>query len=465
MEGIIYKPVVDHAKCGVCSICMASCPADKIPELQTETDSVRGKIYQQFQPQPLVVGEATEPVPPCRLNCPLNQDVSGYLRLISQGRFPEALALVRETNPLPSVCGYVCHRPCESACYRGAVDNSLSIRSMKRFLTDLELDMEIPKTVAGKTGCKVVIIGSGPAGLTAAHDLALKGHEVEIFESYSQPGGMLVWAIPEFRLPRNALQRDINFLKSLGIKIRLNQVFGSDLTIADLKAQGASAVILAAGTMKSLNLGLEASKSENTIIDCLSFLNRFNQRDYAGIGRKAVIVGGGNAALDSARAVLAAGVEAVDILYRRRRKEMPVDPSEIEDALKEGVKIKFQTIPIKVQTVDGKIKGLDCLKTEMVAVEGRLRKRPVPIADSEFFVEADTVISAVGQEVDYEAVLPGFSGSSSDGLWDISDDTTMISHWEGVFAAGDFVNGAGTVVDAMASGRKCAQAVNRYVSK
>jgi len=464
VEGRIFVPVVDHDKCDACSICFDACPAGKIPELQKEPETVRGKIYRKFGEQIKPAVEQQSVLPPCRLNCPIDQDVSGYLSLIAQERFEEALTLIRETNPLPSVCGYVCHRPCETACTRGAVDGSLSIRSMKKFVTDLVADSYQPP-IADKSGHKIAVIGSGPAGLTAAHDLAVVGHQVEVYESYSEPGGMLVWAIPEFRLPRNAIKRDIDTLRKLGVVFYTNQSFSQDFNASDLQEKGVEAIIIATGTMKSVGLGLESTSHETDVFDCLSFLQRYNSRDKVELGKTVLVIGGGNAALDSARAAVRLSAEDVTIVYRRSQREMPADQAEIEDALKDGIKIIYQTMPVKLKINRGKVVGLDCVKTELVDDHRSHRKKPIPVADSDFYLEAETIISAVGQKSDHSSIAPGFSDDFKAEQLSVSDEKTMVKGAKGAFVAGDFINGATTVVDAMASGRKAAQTVNQYLKK
>jgi len=441
-------------------VCLKACPAEAIPEFRCEPDSLRGKLYARSDAEPRINVTKVFDLPNCQAACPIGQDVRGYMRLIVEGRYGEALELIREANPLPSVCGYVCHHPCESSCTRGGVDDPLSIRSLKRFVTDYDDGRLNPPGVGRPKGKKVVIIGSGPAGLASGHELAGMGYEVEILESYREVGGFLAWAIPAFRLPREILQRDIDYIKKMGVTIRTGIHFGSDVKISDLRKNGAHAVIVATGTQKSLKLNIENGDRHRGVLDCLDFLKACSDSKDVALGSHVLVIGGGNAAVDTARSALRKSGARVTIVYRRSLEEMPADREEIGEALREGVRIEYLTAPKKMVVSGGQVKGLECLKTELREADPSGRRRPVPLEGSEFILEAATVIAAVGQQPDYEPVLKGLDPDSRD----LSiDRETMKVNVEGVFAAGDFVNGAGTVVEAMASGKKAAQAVARYL--
>ncbi len=237
VEGRTHKPVIDYNRCETCGVCLKACPAEAIPDFRHEEDSLRGKLYDRSDTEPRINVAKVFDLPNCQATCPVRQDVRGYMRLISEGRYGEALELIREANPLPSVCGYVCHHPCESACARGRVDDPLSIRSLKRFVTDYDDGRLKPPSVAKPKGKKVVIVGSGPAGLAAGHELARIGYQVEILESYREAGGLLAWAIPAFRLPKEILQRDIDYIRKMGVTIRTGIHFGSDAKYSDLRGK------------------------------------------------------------------------------------------------------------------------------------------------------------------------------------------------------------------------------------
>jgi heterodisulfide reductase subunit A len=460
VEGRTHKPVIDYNRCETCGVCLKACPAEVIPDFRYEEGSLRGILYSSSETEPRINVTKVFDLPNCQATCPVLQDVRGYMRLIAEGRYGEAIELIREANPLPSVCGYVCHHPCESACTRGRVDDPLSIRSLKRFVTDCDDGRLNPPSVGKPKGKKVVIVGSGPAGLAAGHELARIGYQVEMIESYREAGGLLAWAIPAFRLPREILQRDIDYIRTMGVTIKTGIHFGSDVKISDLRKDGADAVILATGTQKSLKMNIENEDHHRGHLDCLDFLKACSDQKDVALGNQVLVIGGGNAAVDTARSALRKSGAKVTILYRRSLEEMPADREEIKDALREGVKIEFLTAPKKMLVSGDKVKGLECIKTELRDADQSGRKRPVPVDGSEFVIEASTIISAVGQQPDYEPVHSGLaSGSKALSV----DRETLQAKVDGVFAAGDFVTGPSTVVEAMASGKKTAQAVDRYL--
>jgi len=460
VEGRTHKPVIDYSRCETCGVCLKACPAEAIPDFRHEEDSLRGKLYDRSDTEPKINFTKVFDLPNCQAACPVRQDVRGYMRLIAEGRYGDALQLIREANPLPSVCGYVCHHPCEGACTRGLVDDPLSIRSLKRFVTDYDDGRLDPPSVGKPRGKKVVIVGSGPAGLAAGHELARMGYLVEILESYREAGGLLAWAIPAFRLPREILQRDIGYIRRMGVTVKTGVSFGSDARISDLRANGADAVIVATGTQKSLKLNIANEDHPRGYLDCLDFLKACSDGRDVALGNQVLVIGGGNAAVDAARSALRKSGAKVTILYRRSFEEMPADREEIEEALREGGTIEFLTAPKTMLVLGGKVKGLECVKTELREEDQSGRKRPVPAEGSEFVIQAGTVISAVGQEPDYGPVLRGLEpGGAALSI----DRETLQANVDGVFAAGDFVSGASTVVEAMASGKKAAQAVARYL--
>ena len=462
VEGRTHKPVVDYNRCETCGVCLKACPAEAIPDFRQEPESLRGKLYAGSDADPKINVTKVFDLPNCQATCPIRQDVRGYMQLIAEGRYGEAIELIREANPLPSVCAYVCHHPCESACTRGRVDDPLSIRSLKRFVTDYDGGRLHPPGKGMAKGKKVVIIGSGPAGLAAGHELARMGYEVEMIESYRKAGGFLAWAIPSFRLPGEILQRDIDYIRKMGITIRTGTTFGSDVKLSDFLNNGAHAVIVATGTQKSLKLRIENEDRHPGVLDCLDFLKACSEGRPLDLGRDVLVIGGGNAAVDTARSALRIKGTKVTIVYRRTLEEMPADREEIGEALREGVRIEYLTAPKKVLVSGGKVIGLECLKTELREADGSGRKRPVPVEGSEFVIGADTIISAVGQEPDYEPVARGLAAGGE--TLSINRETLQ-ANVDGVFVAGDFVNGAGTVVEAMASGKKAAQAVSRYLEE
>lgn len=462
VEGRTHKPVVDFERCGTCAVCMDACPAEIMPEMRREIDSMRSRIYSGDDMQVHFRDKDTLQLPKCQNACPISQDVRGYIGLIARKQYKDALALIRETNPLPSVCGYVCHHPCESACIRGGLDNSLSIRSLKRFAADAASDTPVPVKPVQLLNKKVTIIGSGPAGLAAAHELARTGYTVDMIESYHQPGGLLAWAIPDFRLPREILQRDIEFIKKRGVAIKTGIEFGKDITLSDLEKSGAEAVIIATGTQKGMKLNLGKEENFDGCWECLEFLRRVSGGMEIKPGSQVVVVGGGNAAMDSARSAQKLGAGRVTLIYRRGPEEMTADREEVKAALDEGVQIQFFTMPLKFISRENRITGIECAKTELNGVDAKGRPHPVQIENSQFTLTADLIISAVGQKPDYEIIQNGLGLYADQFTADAGSLTTNLPQ---VFAAGDFVNGSSSVVEAMAAGKKAALNVHSYLSR
>lgn len=461
VEGRTHKPVIDRDKCDICSVCIRGCPAEIIPEMRNEESSLRGRIYQESNRVPSLNIDKVFDMPPCQSACPIHQDVRVYTNLIADKKYQDALKVIKETNALPSVCGYICHRPCEAECLRNLVDESVAIKAMKRFVADFD-DGKLGAPKVDLNRGKVVIIGSGPAGLAAGYDLIRMGYKVEVLEACSEPGGMLRWAIPPFRLPRDILYRDINYIETMGVSIKTGIKFGIDITFSDLKKVGADAVIMAIGTHQGLKMGIEKEEYSERYLDCLTFLRRYIEGELVDLGDKTVVVGGGNAAVDSARSAVRTGVKEATIVYRRSKEEMPADRSEIEEAQAEGVAMHYLAMPVSVVEKGGKIKGMNCIETRLGEADESGRKRPVPVAGSEFIIEADSIIAAVGQR-------PDISWNREELPFEFSQMNTFrvgdnyMTAIDGVFAAGDALTGPTTVVEAMASGRSTASAVNGYL--
>ena len=293
--------MIHYDRCETCGVCLQACPAEVVPEMRKEEDSLRGRLFDVSDTEPRLNLSKSFGPPRCQAACPIGQDVRGYMRLIFEGKYRQALELIRDANPLPSVCGYVCHHPCERACTRGEVDDPLSIRLLKRFVADYDDgSLPLPERQAAKNK-KVAVIGSGPAGLAAAYELAKKGYTVEITESYKEPGGMLAWAFPAFRLPRAVINRDIDYIRRMGVEIRTGISFGPDTTLENLRKKGFHAVILATGTQKSLKMNIQNENGLPGTMDCLAFLRRCSEGEPPSLGNRVLVVGGGNAAVDAAR--------------------------------------------------------------------------------------------------------------------------------------------------------------------
>jgi NADPH-dependent glutamate synthase beta subunit-like oxidoreductase len=404
-------------------------------------------------------------MPPCWAACPAGTRAHGYVALIAQRKFKQALALVRKENPLAGICGRVCNHPCESVCERGRVDEPIAIASLKRFIADYELKTspEKPKPVPRTKEEKVAIIGSGPAGLTAAYHLAKMGYGVTIFESFPVLGGMLTVGIPPNRLPREIIQYEIDYIKALGVEMKTNITVGKDISFEELKNQGYKAIFIAIGAHKGLKLGIPGEGEFEGFLDCITFLRRVNLGDNTKPGNKVCVIGGGNAAIDAARTSLRLGCEDVNIVYRRSRKEMPANDWEIEEAELEGVKIHYLATPVKILGSDGKVTSMECIRMELGEPDSSGRRRPIPIKGSEFIIDCDVIIPAISQEPDISFLSEedGFQISKWSSF--VVDEETLLTNKPGIFAGGDAVTGPSTVVEAIGTGCKAAIMIDRYL--
>lgn len=456
---------IDLNKCTGCSACIEKCPVQSKDEfnLGLAKRTAIHRRYPQAVPSAFAIDKTG--ISPCRLGCPAGVNAHAYVSLIARRRFSEALEIVREKNPFPAVCGRVCTHPCETECRRGDLDEPIAICSLKRFLADWESKQDqIPKPkLPEKRKEKVAIIGSGPAGLTAARDLALKGYNVTVFEKLPVAGGMLAVGIPEYRLPKNVLKKEIETILAYGIDLQLEKEFGKDFTIEQLKAQGYQAIFIAIGTHKGLKLRIPGEDEFEGVWDCIEFLRKVNLAEKVQLGKKVVVIGGGNAAVDSARSALRMGAQEVTIVYRRSRKEMPANPWEVEEAELEGVKIMFLSAPVRVLGRDGKVSAIECLKMRLGEPDASGRSRPVPIEGSNFTIETDMVISAIGQEPNIDTIKTQGIKHTHWNLLEV-DSVTLQTNLEGVFAGGDAVSGPSTVVEAIAMGQRAAESIHLYLN-
>jgi len=399
----------------------------------------------------------------CQHTCPLGQDVPCYVGLIANGKFDEAVEIVRKENPLPAICGRVCHHPCEAKCSAGEGDEEpISIRALKRFVSDYEMErgIKFQPDVKPSNGDKVAIIGAGPAGLTCAYYLALEGYKVTIFEALPVVGGMLSVGIPEYRLPRQILNFEIDNIVKLGVEIKTNTAIGRDMQLADIKNEF-KAIFIATGAHQGIKMGIPGEDTDG-VMDAVDFLRAVNLKQKIEIGAKVAVVGGGNAAVDAARSVSRLGSEVV-VLYRRTRTEMPAENEEIEELLREGIEIKYLTVPVKVISEGGKLKGVECIRMKLGEVDAGGRRRPVPIEGSEFTLELDSLIIAISQRPDVSFLNNGASIKVSKWNTIEVDTETFHSDEEGVFAGGDVITGPNTVSDAMAHGKIAARMINKYI--
>jgi NADPH-dependent glutamate synthase beta subunit-like oxidoreductase/2,4-dienoyl-CoA reductase-like NADH-dependent reductase (Old Yellow Enzyme family) len=420
--------------------------------------------FEQFNPEYQII-EPEKKTPPCNASCPAGTNAQDAVYLISEGRFKDALEVIRETNPLPVICGRVCKHLCEEECHRGKVDEPVSVAALERFVADLELSLGAKGvTSAPQTKeQKVAIVGSGPAGLTAARDLGAMGYGATIFEELPVPGGMLAVGIPEYRLPKKILQTEIEMIKNFGVEIKLNSPLGKGLTINTLWKQGYKAIFLATGAHRSMKLDVPGEELDG-VYSGLSFLKDFSLGKEVVVGERVAVVGGGNVAIDAARTACRVGAKEVFIVYRRSRDEMPAYPEERDRAEEEGIKIHYLVAPVRILDGDGKVVGVECIRMELGAPDVSGRRRPIPIEGSKFVMNADMVISAIGEVSDLTFLSKKHTLSvTGAGVLEV-DPVSLTTSMSGVFAGGDIVSGPATVVEAIAAGRKAAVSIACYLS-
>jgi NADPH-dependent glutamate synthase beta subunit-like oxidoreductase len=417
--------------------------------------------FEQYNPEYLI--QPAWRIPPCNAACPVGTNVQEMVYLISEGRIKDAIEVIKETNPLPVICGRICRHPCEKECHRAEMEEPISIAALERFAGDSDLTKTTEMMSISRTKKeKVAIVGSGPAGLTAAHDLALMGYDVTVFEALPVAGGMLAVGIPEYRLPKKVLQAQIEAVKELGVEIKLNKRLGKDLTVNILWKQGYRAIFFATGAHHSAKLNIPGEKL-NGIYEGIFFLREVNLGKKVRVGSKVAIVGGGNAAVDSARTALRLGAKEVFIVYRRSRDEMPAYPEEIEEAEKEGVTIRFLTAPTRVLGKNGRVVGMECTRTELGEPDASGRRQPIPIKGSNFIVTADTVITAIGETPDL-SFLPKNKKLRVTRAGNLAaDPSSLMTSILGVFAGGDVVHGPGTAVEAISAGKRAAGSIDCYL--
>jgi heterodisulfide reductase subunit A2 len=454
-------------KCTSCGECLKVCPV-QVPNWFDEFRSKRTAIHKDFPqavPNTYVIDKQEKP--PCKESCPIGQEAAGYVALLREGKFAEAIRLIRSKNALPVVCGRVCYHPCETECNRGFVDKPISIQHLKRFATDWEMahafEIEPPKPKETHTE-KVAIVGAGPAGLTCAHDLALNGYSATIFEALPVPGGMLAVGIPEYRLPKRLLNFEIDYIKRMGVQILTDRRLGRDFTLDDLFHQGFKAAFVATGAHKGLPLGVPGEDARG-VFQGIDFLRKVGMGTPQPLGRHVAVVGGGNTALDCARTALRTGAGDVTILYRRSRGEMPALPEEIADAEAEGVSISFLMTPTEVLSQNGRLRGLRCIRMKLGEPDASGRRRPIPVLGSDSDLDFDSVIVAIGQKPDVPSLAQGAQSVVCDRSGAISVNTeTLETSIPGVFAGGDACMGPATVIAAMGMGKRAAESICKYLA-
>ncbi|GBE57542.1 glutamate synthase [NADPH] small chain [bacterium BMS3Abin01] len=438
--------------------------------LKTRKRAIGAAAYSRGGDESHLRPRYAEKTPPCKVACPSENDVRGFMTAISQTEFfgrsndesyEMAWRTYTNTNPLPAVLGRVCPHFCETGCNRGQKDEALNINQVERFIGDYGIDKGLKHEKVGDESHseKVAIIGSGPAGLSCAFQLARQGYPVTIFEAAPKSGGMLRYGIPSYRLPEDILDAEVAKIEDLGVEIKFETKVGKDISFDELK-QEFDAIHIAIGAQEGWNLGIPGEEGEG-VVNAVEYLHGVNSGDSLDVsGKKVLVIGGGNSAIDAARVAWRQGAES-RIVYRRTEEEMPAEQEEIDDTREEGIPIDILTAPVEViRDGDGNIKALKCQKMELGEPDDSGRRRPVPIEGSEFEVEADIIIPAIGQQVDFEG-LHQFKDEESG--WITVDEETMKAVEEGTFAAGDVTNKLGTVTEAVGTGRKAAVAIDCHI--
>ena len=404
---------------------------------------------------------------PCESACPSHLPISRYVELIKEGRFLDSLEAIREATCLAGVLGRVCVRPCEDNCRRGNVDDPISIKWLKRFVADYEIEkrkcLELKKEAVRPE--KVAVIGAGPAGLSCAYYLALKGYPVTLFERLGEPGGMAAVGIPDYRLPRDIVRYEAGILERLGVEFRYNTQVGKDITLSQMFEQGYKSIFLGVGAQTNTPMGVEGEdKGYKGFIPGVFYLLEINLgRDPYPEGKKVVVVGGGNVAIDCVRSSFRLGKDDVNLVYRRTKKEMPADAVEIHDAEEEGVKFHYLCNPVRIIAKEGKVVGVECIRMELGEPDESGRRRPVPLKGSEFFIETDILIPAIGQAIDLSFLeeKDGVKTTKRSTLA-IQEGTFMTSR-EGIFSAGDCVTGPDVLVRAAGHGKRAADKIDLFL--
>jgi NADH-quinone oxidoreductase subunit F len=401
---------------------------------------------------------------PCESACPANVDIPGYISLVAEKRYAEALRLHRERNPLAAVCSRVCFHTCEDKCRRSTLDAPVSIRGIKRFMADEEVTIQLPEIRENEQNAKrkIAVVGAGPAGLSCAYFLARLGYRPVVFEAEPRPGGMLVQAIPAYRLPREIVAREIRMIERMGVEVRCDMRLGKNFTLKSLRAEGYDAVFLGVGAPLGVGLGIPGDNAEG-ITDALQFLRTYNIRGLVPVGRQVVVIGGGNSAIDAARTALRLDAESVTVVYRRSREAMPAYEEEIEEAELEGVKLRLLTAPVEIVTEGHRVVGVKCLPMRLGEFDRSGRRRPEEGGDA-FVIPADHVLVAIGQTLDLKKLCNDVRLEARNKDFVQVNPVSGQSSEKWIFAGGDDVTGPSSVVEAVAAGERAAVGIDRYLS-
>ena len=471
---------VDEAKCVACAQCVEVCPGNALklgqklcsdcalpePEYTKVTETFNfakavNENYRENREDVMPTGTA-----PCKAACPAHVPVQGYLKLAAQGRYTDALELIKKENPFPAVCGRICNKRCEAECTRGSVDEAVAIDEVKRFIADHDMNEAtrfIPKMVnqIGRPYTeKIAIIGAGPAGMSCAYYLANKGYPVTVFDRNPVPGGMLTLGIPAFRLEKDVLNAEIDILREMGVEFRCGVEVGKDVTIRQLRDEGYKGFYLAIGAQKSAKLNIPGEELEG-VFGGVEFLREVNLGNKPAIGKRCAVIGGGNVAMDVCRSAVRLGAEETYIIYRRSQDEMPADPEEVKEAMEEGVKFRFLSAPIEIIGHEGKVSALKVEAMELGEPDEKGRRRPIGTGKFET-IELDSVIGAIGQTVDWGGLDVGRLVTTKKGTAE-ADALTYQTAQPDIFVGGDCYTGPSFAINAIAAGKEAAISLHRYV--
>ena len=471
---------VDEAKCVACAQCVEVCPGNALklgqklcadcalpePEYTKVTETFNfakavNENYRENREDVMPTGTA-----PCKVACPAHIAVQGYLKLAAQGRYTDALELIKKENPFPAVCGRICNKRCEAECTRGSVDEAVAIDEVKRFIADHDMNEAtrfIPKMVnqIGRPYTeKIAIIGAGPAGMSCAYYLANKGYPVTVFDRNPVPGGMLTLGIPAFRLEKDVLNAEIDILRELGVEFRCGVEVGKDVTIQQLRDEGYKGFYLAIGAQKSAKLNIPGEELEG-VFGGVEFLREVNLGNKPAVGKRCAVIGGGNVAMDVCRSAVRLGAEETYIIYRRSQDEMPADPEEVKEAMEEGVKFRFLNAPVEIIGRDGKVSALKVEVMELGEPDEKGRRRPIGTGKFET-IELDSVIGAIGQTVDWGGLDVGRLVTTKKGTAE-ADALTYQTAQPDIFVGGDCYTGPSFAINAIAAGKEAAISLHRYV--
>lgn len=457
-----------YGACGLCVVetegsskLLRACATEITPGMVIFTDTPRVRESRKLTLELLLSDHIGDCKGPCSKACPAQTDVQGYVGLIANGQYQEAVRVLKKRLPIPASLGRVCPHPCEDACRRQLVEEPLAIAHLKYFAADMDLNSDSPYMPAVKpsTGKKAAIIGAGPAGLTAAYYLALEGHDITVYDAMPQPGGMLRYGIPEYRLPKAVLQKETDLIAALGVKFIYNTRVGTDISLEHIRSQN-DAVFIGIGAWESSPMRCPGEDLPG-VLGGIDFLRAAAAFEDVVLGDRVAVVGGGNTAMDAARTAIRLGAGQVMVLYRRTRAEMPAEDIEIKEAEEEGVEFRFLVAPLEITARDGRVNAIRMQQMELGEPDASGRRSPVPIAGAEETIPVDTVISAIGQRVKPEGLEE--AGISKWGTI-AADNATLVTNLPGVFAGGDGVTGPKIAVEAIAQGRKAADAMIKYLN-